>query len=203
MLGIAVVAIAVVVVTTILLTADIEEASDFVEVLLVGVSLAVAAVPEGLPAILSVVLALGVQRMARRTGDREAAVIRRDVGLGVGRVLGQDRHPHEERDDDREDRHRIGRGGRDRIRLPAGRRAAGRRPPARRPCAPRGGAVGVARGQPGQRRRAARGRRRVDDPGRSHRGGVPRRRGQDRDHRGADTRGSNGWARSRSRRSAS
>ncbi len=35
-------------------------------VLLLGVSLAVAAVPEGLPAILSVVLALGVQRMARR-----------------------------------------------------------------------------------------------------------------------------------------
>jgi calcium-translocating P-type ATPase len=35
-------------------------------VLLLGVSLAVAAVPEGLPAILSVVLALGVQRMARQ-----------------------------------------------------------------------------------------------------------------------------------------
>ncbi len=34
--------------------------------LLLGVSLAVAAVPEGLPAILSAVLALGVQRMARR-----------------------------------------------------------------------------------------------------------------------------------------
>jgi magnesium-transporting ATPase (P-type) len=66
MLGIAVVAIALVVVTAILLTADIEEASDVVDVLLVGVSLAVAAVPEGLPAVLSVVLALGVQRMARR-----------------------------------------------------------------------------------------------------------------------------------------
>src|SRR5690606_36555061 len=35
-------------------------------VLLLGVSLAVAAVPEGLPAILSLVLALGVQRMAQR-----------------------------------------------------------------------------------------------------------------------------------------
>lgn len=65
-LGIAVVVIAIVVVGAILLTSDIDTASDLVEVLLVGVSLAVAAVPEGLPAILSVVLALGVQRMARR-----------------------------------------------------------------------------------------------------------------------------------------
>jgi P-type Ca2+ transporter type 2C len=66
MLGIAVIAIAAVVVAAILLTADIDTASDLVSVLLVGVSLAVAAVPEGLPAILSVVLALGVQRMVRR-----------------------------------------------------------------------------------------------------------------------------------------
>jgi P-type Ca2+ transporter type 2C len=66
MLGIAVVVIAVVVVTAIFLTADIRTASDVVSILLVGVSLAVAAVPEGLPAVLSVVLALGVQRMARR-----------------------------------------------------------------------------------------------------------------------------------------
>ncbi len=65
-LGIAVVIIALVVVAGIFLTSDIEDASDAVEVLLVGVSLAVAAVPEGLPAVLSVVLALGVQRMARR-----------------------------------------------------------------------------------------------------------------------------------------
>lgn len=65
MLGFAIVIIAMVVVTTILLMSDIRSAADVIPVLLLGVSLAVAAVPEGLPAILSVVLALGVQRMAR------------------------------------------------------------------------------------------------------------------------------------------
>jgi magnesium-transporting ATPase (P-type) len=65
MLGAAVVVIAFVVVGTILLTSEIRGAADVIDALLLGVSLAVAAVPEGLPAILSVVLALGVQRMAR------------------------------------------------------------------------------------------------------------------------------------------
>ncbi len=65
MLGIAVVMIAVVVMGTLFALSDIRSASDVTRVLLLGVSLAVAAVPEGLPAILSVVLALGVQRLAR------------------------------------------------------------------------------------------------------------------------------------------
>ena len=65
-LGIAAVVIAAVVVATILLISDIHGAGDVVQVLLLGVSLAVAAVPEGLPAILSVVLAMGVRRMARQ-----------------------------------------------------------------------------------------------------------------------------------------
>jgi magnesium-transporting ATPase (P-type) len=65
-LGLAAIAIAVTVVVTILVTDPVRAPADVIRVLLLGVSLAVAAVPEGLPAILSVVLALGVQRMARR-----------------------------------------------------------------------------------------------------------------------------------------
>ena len=64
MLGIAIVVIAIVIISTTLLTTDIRKASDLVAVLLIGVSLAAAEVPEGLPAVLSVVLARGVQHMA-------------------------------------------------------------------------------------------------------------------------------------------
>lgn len=66
MLGIVVIIIAAVIVGTVLLISDIRSTGDVITVLLLGVSLAVAAVPEGLPAILSVVLAMGVQRMATR-----------------------------------------------------------------------------------------------------------------------------------------
>jgi P-type Ca2+ transporter type 2C len=66
MLGIAVVVIAAVVVASVFAISEVRGAADIITVLLLGVSLAVAAVPEGLPAILSVVLAIGVQRMAKR-----------------------------------------------------------------------------------------------------------------------------------------
>jgi calcium-translocating P-type ATPase len=61
-----VIGIAVVVVGAVLLVSPPQSATDIVEVLLLGVTLAVAAVPEGLPAVLSVVLAVGVQRMAKQ-----------------------------------------------------------------------------------------------------------------------------------------
>jgi len=66
LLGIAVVAIAVLIVATIVLVDRISSFDVLVQALLLGVSLAVAAVPEGLPTILTVVLALGVQRMTKR-----------------------------------------------------------------------------------------------------------------------------------------
>ncbi|MET4004260.1 MULTISPECIES: cation-translocating P-type ATPase [Arthrobacter] len=66
LLGIIVVIVALVVMLTVVLVEGISAPSDLVGVLLLGVSLAVAAVPEGLPALLSVILAIGVQRMAKR-----------------------------------------------------------------------------------------------------------------------------------------
>ncbi len=66
LLGIGVIVIAVVIVATIVLVNNVRTFDALVDVLLLGVSLAVAAVPEGLPTILTVVLALGVQRMAKR-----------------------------------------------------------------------------------------------------------------------------------------
>jgi Ca2+-transporting ATPase len=65
-LGITVIVIALLVVGVVLAFSRPSSASGVVEVLLLGVSLAVAAVPEGLPAVLSVVLAVGVQRMAKQ-----------------------------------------------------------------------------------------------------------------------------------------
>ena len=66
LLGVTVVVIAVVVMAVTALANGVHTLAEAVTVLLLGVSLAVAAVPEGLPAILSVVLAIGVQRMAGR-----------------------------------------------------------------------------------------------------------------------------------------
>ena len=65
-IGLAVVIIAVVMIVTIVVVEHVRGLSALLDVLILGVALAVAAVPEGLPAIVTVVLSIGVQRMARR-----------------------------------------------------------------------------------------------------------------------------------------
>jgi Ca2+-transporting ATPase len=66
LLGLIVTVIAVIMVATIFLLGDVLTFGAAVDALILGVALAVAAVPEGLPAIVTVVLSIGVQRMARR-----------------------------------------------------------------------------------------------------------------------------------------
>ena len=66
LLGTIVIAIAVVMIVTIIVVEDVRGAAALFDVLILGVALAVAAVPEGLPAVVTAVLSIGVQRMARR-----------------------------------------------------------------------------------------------------------------------------------------
>ena len=90
---------AALVVVALIVALGLLRGQPFMEMLIFGIALAVAVVPEALPAVVTISLAIGVQRMVQAERPDAPAAGGGDAGQHLGDLLGQDRHADQGRDD--------------------------------------------------------------------------------------------------------
>ena len=68
-------------------------------IFIAGIALAISAIPTGLPAVVTTMYSMGTRALAELGRHRQAAAVGGDTGLGLGDLLGQDRHADAQQDD--------------------------------------------------------------------------------------------------------